>query len=110
MSLPLVVSGILYPLKPHCHAHEINHCRMVQQQQLQRWFTFLTSLMISSVDEQVAWTLWEKGQDEELQECWDAGGGEQDGPVLLFAQELPVKSHRDQTPRKAIQRKGLYFM
>lgn len=56
--------------------------------------TFLTSLLISFVDQQVARALWEPGQDEELQERWDTCGGEQDGPVLFFTQELSVKSHR----------------
>ena len=55
--------------------------------------TFFTSLLISPINEQVAWTLWEPGQGEELQECWDTCAGEQDGPVLLFAQELSEKTH-----------------
>lgn len=65
-------------------------------QQLQHELTFLTSLIISSINKQEARTLREPGQDEELQDCWDTGGGEQDGPVLLFTQELSVKSHRCQ--------------
>lgn len=61
-------------------------------QQLQHGLTFLTSLIISSINKQEARTLREPGQDEELQDCWDTGGGEQDGPVLFFTQELSVKS------------------
>lgn len=74
-------------------------------------FTFLTSFIIPFVDEQVAWTLWEPGQDEELQEGWDARGGEQDGPVLLFAQERTVKPRRSQSsvPGTQMLRKGSYF-
>lgn len=64
-------------------------------QQLQPRFTFLTPLIVPSVNEQVARTFWEAGQDEKLQERWDTCGGEQDGPVLFFTQQLSVEPHRD---------------
>lgn len=58
---------------------------------LHHQLTFLASLNISSVDEQIARALWGPGQDDKLQERWDGCGREQYGPVLLFAQKLSVR-------------------
>lgn len=55
--------------------------------------TFLTAAFILSVNEEVARTLGEPGQDDELQDGRDTGGGQQDGPVLFPAQKLSVESH-----------------
>lgn len=54
--------------------------------------TFSTSDVIPSVDQQVARALWEPGQYDELQERWDTGGAEQDGPVFFFTEELTAGS------------------
>ena len=47
-------------------------------------------MVITAVNQQVAWTLGEPGQDQELQQCWNAGGGEEEGPVVFLTQQLTV--------------------
>lgn len=59
-------------------------------------FTFLTTILILSVNKEVARTLGEPGQDDELHDCRDTRGGQQDGPVLFSAQKLSVESHATQ--------------
>lgn len=89
--------GVIEPFKPPCHGFEINLCRPANGSSSRVKFTFLTSLFISPVNEQVTWTLWEPGQNEELQERWDTCAGEQDWPVLFSSQQLSENTHRSNT-------------
>lgn len=59
-------------------------------------FTFLTTVLILSVNIEVARTLGEPGQDDKLHDCRDTRGGQQDGPVFFSAQKLSVESHATQ--------------
>lgn len=58
--------------------------------------TFLTTVLILSVNKEVARTLGEPGQDDKLHDCRDTRGGQQDGPMLFSAQKLSVESHTTQ--------------
>lgn len=58
------------------------------------WFTFSASLIISSVNEQEAWTFGKPRKHQELQDRWDARGCKQNGPVLFFTQHFSGQPHR----------------
>lgn len=62
-----------------------------------RFGTFFTPILISSINKQETGTLWEPGQNQELHKRRDAGGGEQDGPVLFFPQDFSAQLHTDAT-------------
>ena len=57
--------------------------------------TFLTPRFVSLVDEQEARALGAEGQGEQLEEGREAGGGEEEGPVVLTPEQLPGQTQEE---------------
>lgn len=72
---------------------ESKHHKMILSQvgnrNLKPSVTFLAAFLVSFLHEEIGWGLWEEGECDQLDQCWESTGGHQHGPQRLAAQQLP---------------------